>query len=183
MGIGRIGCDVARIAKAFGMQTVAWSENLSIERAQEVGATLVSKHELLSQADIVTLHLRLSDRTRGIIGATELAMMKPTAFLINTARSQLVEEPALIDALRERRIAGAGLDVFDAEPLPAGHPFLELENTVITPHLGGVTRERYEDDYRQVVEDIQAWLNGTPIRVLNGDVLKGKNLRSPSAPK
>ena len=176
-GLGMIGAQVARIGKAFEMSVIAWSQNLSGERASECGVTAVSKDHLLANSDVLTLHLRLSERTRGVIGAPELAAMKPTAFLINTARSGLVDEAALIDALRNREIAGAGLDVYDREPLPADHPLRRLENTVITPHLGGVTIDRFRAHYNQVIENIITYLSGKPARVLNPDVLKRPNLR------
>jgi phosphoglycerate dehydrogenase-like enzyme len=142
---------------AFGMNVVAWSQNLTAERAAEVGVARVEKKHLLSTSDIVSLHLKLSDRTAGVIGATELALMKPTAYLINTSRGPLVDEAALIAALREGRIGGAGLDVFDIEPLPADHPLRSLPNTVLTPHIGYVTGATYEIWWRHVVEDIAAW--------------------------
>jgi phosphoglycerate dehydrogenase-like enzyme len=128
----------------------------------------VSKDELLSQSDVVSIHLVLSDRTRGLVGARELALMKPTAFLVNTSRGPIVDEAALIEALRQHRIAGAGLDVFDQEPLPPGHPFLQLDNTLITPHLGYVTLETLDRFYGEAVEDILAWLQGAPVRVIEG---------------
>jgi phosphoglycerate dehydrogenase-like enzyme len=167
IGLGRLGSRVARIGCAFEMEVLAWSEHLSIERAAEAGATRAEKDELLSRSDVVSIHLVLSDRTRGLIGRREIALMKPTAYLVNTARGPIVDEAALIAALRERRLAGAGLDVFDEEPLPRDHPFLTLPNTVITPHLGYVTAETYAVFYRQTVEDIRAWLAGAPIRVLS----------------
>jgi phosphoglycerate dehydrogenase-like enzyme len=148
------------------MEVIAWSQNLTQERAEQVGARLVSKDELFSQADVLSIHLVLSDRTRGLVGARELALMKPDAFLINTSRGPIVDEGALVAALRERRIAGAGLDVFDEEPLPAGHPYLQLDNTLITPHLGYVTLETYERFYGGAVEDILGFLSGSPVRVI-----------------
>jgi phosphoglycerate dehydrogenase-like enzyme len=166
IGLGRLGTEVARIGKAFGMQVVAWSQNLTREAADGLGVELVDKDVLFQRADVVTVHLVLSDRTRGIVGKRELALMKPTAFLINTARGPVVDEQALIDALRRSVIAGAGLDVFDEEPLPVDHPLRRLENAVLTPHLGYVTVENYREAYGQAVEDIQAFLAGTPIRVI-----------------
>jgi phosphoglycerate dehydrogenase-like enzyme len=157
IGLGNLGAAVARIGLAFGMNVVAWSQNLTAERAAEVGVARVEKEQLLSTSDIVSLHLKLSDRTAGVIGATELALMKPTAYLINTSRGPLVDEAALIAALREGRIGGAGLDVFDIEPLPADHPLRSLPNTVVTPHIGYVTGATYEIWWRHVVEDIAAW--------------------------
>jgi phosphoglycerate dehydrogenase-like enzyme len=166
LGLGNLGSQVARVGLAFGMNVVAWSQNLTQERADEVGAKLVSKDELFSQADVVSVHLVLSDRTRGLVSARELALMKPTAYLVNTSRGPIVDEAALIAVLRERRIAGAGLDVFDTEPLPPDHPFLQLDNTLITPHLGYVTRETYQRFYGEAVEDILGFLSGAPVRVI-----------------
>jgi D-3-phosphoglycerate dehydrogenase len=166
IGLGKLGSQVATIGNAFGMKVIAWSQNLTAEKAQAAGATLVSKEELLRQADFVTIHQQLSARTRGLIGAAELALMKPTAFFINTSRGPIVDEKALEDALRAKKIAGAGIDVYDAEPLAAGHPFRKLDNIVITPHLGYVTAENYKRFYGQMVEDIRAWLDGKPIRVI-----------------
>ncbi len=166
VGLGNLGSQVARVGLAFGMNVIAWSQNLTRERAEQVGAKLVSKEELFTQADIVSIHLVLSDRTRGLVSQMELSLMKPTAYLINTSRGPIVDERALVSALRERRIAGAGLDVFDQEPLPAGHPFLELDNTLITPHLGYVTTETYTRFYGEAVEDIVGYLNGAPQRVI-----------------
>jgi phosphoglycerate dehydrogenase-like enzyme len=157
VGLGKLGAEVARIGLAFGMDVVAWSQNLTPERAAEVGVRLVDKHELFSTSDVVTLHLKLSDRTHGIVGAPELALMQPTAYLVNTSRGPLVDEAALVDALRHYSIAGAGLDVFDVEPLPADHPLRSLPNTVVTPHIGYVTTATYEGWWRQVVENIRAW--------------------------
>lgn len=167
LGLGKIGSQIATFGKAFGMSLLAWSQNLTPERAAQCGATLVGKEELLSRSDIVTIHLVLSDRTRGLIGARELALMKPTAYLINTSRGPIVEEKALIEALEKGIIAGAALDVFDVEPLPLDHPFRRLKNTVITPHIGYVTKETYQVFFGDAVEDIQAFLAGKPIRVLN----------------
>ncbi|GIX45999.1 MAG: hypothetical protein KatS3mg131_0210 [Candidatus Tectimicrobiota bacterium] len=166
IGLGRLGSQVAAIGRAFQMQVLAWSQNLTAERAAACGATLVGKDELLSRADVVTLHLVLSERTRGLIGARELSLMKPTAYLINTSRGPIVDEAALLAALQRRAIAGAGLDVFDEEPLPPDHPLLQLDNTVLTPHLGYVTEETYRVFYGQAVEDIEAFLRGQPVRVL-----------------
>lgn len=166
IGLGRLGSQVATVGQAFGMQVLAWSQNLTEERATQYGATLVGKDELLSRSDVVTLHLILSQRTRGLIGQRELDLMKPTAYLVNTSRGPIVDESALLQALEQGRIAGAGLDVFDEEPLPLNHALRHLDNTVITPHLGYVTRETYEVFYGQAVEDIQAFLRGNPVRVL-----------------
>ena len=177
IGLGRIGSEVARIAPAFGMRVMAWSENLTEERAREVGATRVGKEELLQASDVVTMHLRLSARTEKTIGAAEFALLRPTAFLVNTARSGLVEERALVDALRNGRIAGAALDVFDEEPLPVDHPLRHLPNTVVTPHIGGVTRERYSEDYAEAMEDVLSFLSGHRVRVLNHAVLQNPRAR------
>jgi D-3-phosphoglycerate dehydrogenase len=166
LGLGKLGSRVATIAKAFGMPLIAWSQNLTQEKCDAVGATLVSKEDLFRRADFLSVHLVLSPRSRGLVTAAELALMKPTAFLVNTSRGPIVDEAALIDALRGRRIAGAGLDVFDLEPLPVDHPLRGLDNAVLTPHLGYVTQENYRVYYGQMVEDIRAWLAGTPVRVL-----------------
>jgi phosphoglycerate dehydrogenase-like enzyme len=167
MGLGNLGSQVATVGTAFGMSVLAWSQNLTTERAAQFGATLIGKDELLSRADIVTIHLVLSDRTRGLVGARELGLMKSTAYLVNTSRGPIVDEEALVQALRQGTIAGAALDVFDEEPLPLNHSLRRLENTVITPHLGYVTAETYKVFYGQAVEDIQAFLRGEPIRVIN----------------
>jgi phosphoglycerate dehydrogenase-like enzyme len=166
LGLGKLGGQVARVGRAFEMPVLAWSQNLTAERAAECGATLVGKDELLARSDVVTIHLVLGARTRGLLGARELALMKPTAYLVNTSRGPIVDEPALVRALAERRIAGAALDVYDEEPLPADHPLRRLDRTVITPHLGYVTEETYRVFYGDAVEDIQAFLRGTPARVL-----------------
>jgi phosphoglycerate dehydrogenase-like enzyme len=166
LGLGRLGSGVARVGRAFGMEVIAWSEHLTAERAAEVGATRVERDELFSAADILSIHVVLSDRTRGLVGAKELAAMKPTAYLINTSRGPIVDETALIDALHARQIAGAGLDVYDVEPLPMTHPLRSAPHTVLTPHIGFVTRETYRQWYGGAVEDIAAFLSGKPIRVL-----------------
>ena len=167
LGLGRLGSQVARVGKAFGMETIAWSQNLTAERAAEAGAALVSKAELFARADIVSIHLVLSPRSRELVGEAELARMKPTAFLVNTSRGPIVDEAALLAALRAKRIAGAGLDVFEPEPLPRDHPVLKLDNVVITPHLGYVTEEGYRLAYGQAVEDIRGFLEDKPVRVIN----------------
>ena len=167
IGLGRLGERVAKVGLAFGMDVVAWSQNLTDERAAEVGVRRVGKEELLRTSDVVTLHVVLSDRSRGLIGAEEFELMKPTAILVNTARGPIVDEAALIDALRERRIAGAGLDVFDVEPLPVDHPLRELRNAVLTPHIGYGTRGSYERYLGEPVDDVLAWLDGSPVRVMN----------------
>lgn len=166
IGLGKLGTRVARIANALDMKVIAWSQNLTAERALQAGATLMSKEHLLAQSDFITVHVQLSDRTRGLIGAKELALMKPTAFFINTSRGPVVDEKAIEEALKAKKIAGAAIDVFDVEPLPLDHPFRKLDNIVITPHLGYVTAENYEGFYVQMVEDIRAWLDGKPIRVI-----------------
>jgi phosphoglycerate dehydrogenase-like enzyme len=166
IGLGRLGSRVARVGRAFEMRVLAWSQNLTAERAAEAGATRVDRDELLARSDVVTLHLVLSERTRGLIGARELALMKPSAYLVNTSRGPLVDEAALVRALREGTIAGAGLDVYDEEPLPRDHPLRRLPNTVLTPHLGYVTEETYRVFYGQALEDVEAFLRGQPTRVL-----------------
>jgi phosphoglycerate dehydrogenase-like enzyme len=166
IGLGNLGSRVAKVGLAFGMEVIAWSQNLTQEKAEQAGVTLVGKDELFSRADIVTIHLVLSDRSRGLVGARELGLMKPTAYLVNTSRGPIVDEDALAQVLKERRMAGAALDVFETEPLSAGHPFLRLDNTLITPHIGYVTRESYERFYGDAVEDILAFLDGRPVRVL-----------------
>ncbi|MGY1915811.1 D-2-hydroxyacid dehydrogenase family protein [Blastococcus sp. SYSU DS0973] len=166
IGLGRIGSQVARIGAAFGMDVVAWSQNLTDERAAEVGARRVDRDELFATADVATVHLLLSKRTRGLIGADDLALMKHTAVLVNTSRGPIVDEAALIDVLRRGAIAGAGLDVYDREPLPRDSPLRELRRAVLTPHLGYVTRGTYEVFYGEAVEDVAAFLSGAPIRVI-----------------
>jgi phosphoglycerate dehydrogenase-like enzyme len=166
LGLGRIGEAVARIGVAFGMRVIAWSQNLSSERAAEVGVQRVEKDELFREADVLTIHLKLGDRTKGLVGARELGLMKPGAYLVNTSRGPIVSEDALIEALQERRIGGAALDVFDEEPLAAGHPFRFLPNVLATPHIGYVTENTYRVAYPQIVEAIRAWIDGAPIRQL-----------------
>jgi phosphoglycerate dehydrogenase-like enzyme len=159
IGLGNIGREVARIGRAFGMKIIAWSQNMTPEIAAAAGATLVSKDELFRQADVVTIHLILSRRTRGLVGAAELALMKPTARLINTSRGQIVDEPSLIKVLQSHSIAGAALDVFDQEPLPAQHPFRTLDNVLATPHIGYVAENLYRAFYGDAVASIIAWLD------------------------
>jgi phosphoglycerate dehydrogenase-like enzyme len=166
LGVGNIGSQVAHIAKAFGMGVLAWSANLTDERAEGVGAKRVEKDELFRQADIVSVHLVLSDRTRGLIARDELALMKPTAFLVNTSRGPIIDDDALVDALERGVISGAGLDAFAVEPLPPDHPYRRLQNVVATPHIGYVTEDCYRIFYDQIVEDITGWLAGAPLRVL-----------------
>jgi phosphoglycerate dehydrogenase-like enzyme len=166
VGLGKLGSRVARVANAFDMKVIAWSENLTAEKAKEAGATLVSKDELFKQSDFVTIHTQLSARTRGLVGAAELALMKPTAFFINTSRGPIADEKAIEAVLKANKIAGAAIDTYNEEPLPLDHPFRKLDNIVITPHLGYVTAENYKRFYGQMVEDIRAWLDGKPIRVI-----------------
>lgn len=167
IGLGRIGGRIASYAQAFGMDVVAWSQNLTQERADEVGVRLVTKEGLLQTSDIVTIHVRGSERTFGLLGRRELAMMKPTSYLVNTSRGPIVDEGVLIEALSEGRIAGAGLDVYSQEPIDPDHALLRLDNTVLTPHIGYVTRETFEIFYGDTVEAIAAFHAGAPIRVLN----------------
>jgi len=162
VGLGRVGGQVARIGLAFGMKIIAWSQNMTPEIAATVGATMVPKSELFRQADIVTIHLILSKRTRGLIGAAEFEVMKPAARLINTSRGPIVDEAALIAALASRTIGGAALDVFDQEPLPAGHPFRSLDNVLATPHIGYVGEDLYRTFFQDVVASISAWLDERP---------------------
>ena len=167
LGLGKIGSRVARVGLAFGMDVSAWSRNLSQERADDVGVELApSKEELLAGSDFVSVHLALSDRTRGLIGAAELALLKPTAYLVNTSRAAIVDQDALLAALREGRIAGAGVDVFDVEPLPADHPMRTAPRLLATPHLGYVSQANYATYYGQAVEAVQAYLAGAPVRRL-----------------
>ncbi|MBN9513703.1 MAG: D-2-hydroxyacid dehydrogenase family protein [Alphaproteobacteria bacterium] len=172
LGLGKLGSRVAGYAKAFGMDVVAWSQNLTAEKAEAIGVKYVSKDELLSTSDFISIHLALSDRTRGLIGAAELAKMKKTAILINTSRGPIVDEAALIAALKNGTIAHAGLDVYDKEPVAAGHPLTKLENVTLVPHLGYVVEDSYRHFYKGTIEDIEAWLDGKPINVLNPDALK-----------
>jgi phosphoglycerate dehydrogenase-like enzyme len=152
------------------MSVLAWSQNLTAYKASQCGATLVSKDELFAHSDIVTIHVQLSGRTRGLVGARELGMMKPSAYLINTARGPIVDEAALVQALESRAIAGAGLDVFDQEPLPPGHPLTKLDNTILVPHIGYVTEDQYRVRYRDTVENVAAYLRGEPLHMINPDV-------------
>jgi phosphoglycerate dehydrogenase-like enzyme len=158
LGLGNIGGEVARIARAFGMRVMAWSENLTPERAAATGAQVVSRRELFQQADILTIHLVLSPRTRGLVGKSELALMKQSARLVNTSRGPIVDENALLETLRERRLAGAAIDVFDVEPLPPEHPFRRLDNLIATPHIGYVSRELYRVFYQDTVANIEGWM-------------------------
>ncbi|MEU0587830.1 D-2-hydroxyacid dehydrogenase family protein [Streptomyces sp. NPDC006132] len=167
LGLGKIGSRVAQVGLAFGMRVGAWSQNLTRERAEEVGVELAdSKEQLLADSDFVSIHLALSDRTRGLLGPAELALLKPTAYLVNTSRAAIVDQDALLDALHAGRIAGAGVDVFDIEPLPAGHPMRTAPRLLATPHLGYVSRANFATYYGQAVEDIRAFLDGAPVRRL-----------------
>ena len=166
IGLGNLGTQVARIGTAFGMEIAAWSQNLTEERAQAAGAKLLAKEQLLAASDVVTIHLKLSRRTRGLIGAAELETMKPSAYLVNTSRGPIVDESALVEALEQGSIAGAGLDTFDREPLPLDHPLRSLPNTVLTPHVGYVIEEGYRGYYGDAVEDIVAFIAGSPVRVI-----------------
>lgn len=166
IGLGRLGGRMARIGQAFDMDVVAWSQNLDPADAESLGVQAVSKEELFSTSDVLTIHYKLSDRSRGIVGAAELDLMKNTAVLINTSRGPLVDTDALIDALEAGSIGGAGIDVYDTEPVPADHPLRTAPRTVLTPHLGYVTRDTYSVFYSQAVENVAAWMAGQPIRVL-----------------
>ena len=166
LGLGKLGSKAAAIGKAFGMTSIAWSQNLTEDKAREGGASLVSKEDLFRRSDFVTIHTQLSPRTRGVVGAAELGLMKPTAYLINTSRGPIVDEAALLESLKSKKIAGAGLDVFDTEPLPVDHPLRKLDNALLTPHLGYVTEENYSRYFPQMVEDIRGWLDGKPVRVM-----------------
>jgi phosphoglycerate dehydrogenase-like enzyme len=167
LGLGSIGQRVAQFGQVFGMKVIAWSENLTAERAEQAGVTHVSKQQLFEQADVLSVHLVLSERSRGLVDAQALGWMKPTALLVNTARGPIVDEAALIKALQKQQIAGAALDVFEQEPLPAMHPFRTLDNVLATPHVGYVSRQNYEQFFSQMIEDVQAWAAGEPVRLLN----------------
>jgi len=164
LGLGKLGQRVTNVAKAFGMKVIAWSQNLTAEKAKEAGADYVSKEDLFAKADIVTIHLVLSERSRGLVGAKELGLMKKTGYLINTSRGPIVDETALIAALTSKTIGGAGLDVFNVEPLPLDSPFRKMDNVVITPHLGYVSEQNYRKYFPDIVENIRAWLDGKPVR-------------------
>jgi phosphoglycerate dehydrogenase-like enzyme len=179
LGLGRVGAKVALAAPAFGMHVIAWSTNMTDERAAACGATRVERDELFARADFLSVHLVLSARSRGLIGRDELARMKPTAYLINTSRGPIVDEAAMIDALERHAIAGAGLDVYDVEPLPLDHPLRRLPNTVLTPHVGYMSRESYAIFYSQMLEDIEAWLAGEPIRRILSTVVPDKLAHAP----
>jgi phosphoglycerate dehydrogenase-like enzyme len=158
LGLGRSGSRVARVGTAFGMDVIAWSTNLTREAAEQSGATYVARDELFSRADVLTIHLVLSERTRGLVGAAELGLMKPTALLVNTSRGPIVDEKALVEALQAGRLAGAGLDVFDTEPLPTDHALRSLHSVVATPHIGYVADRVYRTFYGEAATKIAAWL-------------------------
>jgi D-3-phosphoglycerate dehydrogenase len=166
LGLGKLGARAAGVGKAFGMEVIAWSQNLTPERCKEVGVEYSAKEDLFRNADVVTIHLVLSDRTRGLVTGKELGLMKKTTFLVNTSRGPIVEEKALIDALNAKQIAGAGLDVFDVEPLPLDHAYRKMDNIVITPHLGYVSLQNYERYYPDIVDNIRGFLDGKPSRVV-----------------
>ncbi|MBM3623012.1 MAG: D-2-hydroxyacid dehydrogenase family protein [Alphaproteobacteria bacterium] len=172
LGLGKLGSRVAGYAKAFGMEVVAWSQNLTAEKAAAHGARLVSKDELLASSDVITIHLILSGRTRGLIGAAEIAKMRRGVVLVNTSRGPIVEEAALIAALKSGHIASAGLDVYDIEPMRPGHPLTSLDNVVLAPHLGYVVEPAFRAFYADAIEDMLAWLDGKPIRVMNPETVK-----------
>jgi phosphoglycerate dehydrogenase-like enzyme len=166
IGLGKLGSQVAAVGRALGMKTIAWSSNLTAEACEKAGATYASKDELFATADIISIHVVLSERSRGLVSREDLARMKPTAYLINTARGPIVDEAALLEALQQKRIAGAGLDTYSHEPLPLDSPLRKLDNVVITPHLGYVTAENYRRIFSDTIEGIEAWLNGAPVRLL-----------------
>ena len=166
LGLGKLGARAAGVGKAFGMKVIAWSQNLTPEKCKEVGVEYVSKEDLFRNADFISIHLQLSDRTRGLVTANEFALMKKTAYLVNTSRGPIVDEKALIAALNDKRIGGAGLDVFDVEPLPTDHPFRRMDNVVLTPHLGYVSQQNYAGYYPDIVDDIRGWMDGKPVRVI-----------------
>src|SRR6201985_1329237 len=166
VGLGKLGAKVSGLAKAVGMDVIAWSPNLTPERCKEVGVGYATKEELFATADIITVHVVLSQRSRGLVGREDLARMKPTAYLVNTSRGPIVDEAALLEILQQKKIAGAGIDVFSVEPLPVDHPFRKLDNMVVTPHLGYSTEEVFRGHYVQMVEGIDAWLKGEPVRRL-----------------
>jgi D-3-phosphoglycerate dehydrogenase len=166
VGLGKLGAKMAGLAKAFGMNVIAWSPNLTAERCQEVGVGYATKEQLFEGADVITVHVVLSQRSRGLVGPEDLGRMKPSAYLVNTSRGPIVDEAALLDVLQRRKIAGAGIDVFSVEPLPIDHPFRKLDNIVLTPHLGYVSQDAFRAHYSQMVEGIEAWIRGEPRRKL-----------------
>jgi phosphoglycerate dehydrogenase-like enzyme len=169
VGLGKLGSSVAKVGLAFGMKVIAWSQNLTDERAAKVGVTRVDKETLLSQSDYISIHLILSDRSRGLISANDLKKMKPSSYLVNTSRGPIVDEDALLKALQNHQIAGAGIDVYSEEPLPVGNPFRTLENVLLTPHMGYVATNNISKMYRDAAENIAAFLEGSPVRVLNNN--------------
>ena len=166
LGLGKLGTRTANIAKAFGMKVIAWSQNLTAEKSQAAGVGYVEKDELFRQSDFISIHVVLSQRSRGLVGARELGLMKPSSYIINTSRGPIIDETALIAALRDKKIAGAGLDTFDVEPLPLDHPYRSIENVVITPHLGYVSQQNYEKYYPDILDDIRGFIDGKPVRVI-----------------
>ena len=166
IGLGKRGAKVAKLAQAFGMKVIAWSPNLTPEKCAEAGVSYASKEELFENADVITVHVVLGPRSRGLVGKEDLLRMKPTAYIVNTARGPIIDEAALLEVLQQKKIAGAGIDVFSVEPLPVDHPFRKLDNMVITPHLGYSTEEVFRGHYVQMVEGIDAWLKGEPVRRL-----------------
>jgi phosphoglycerate dehydrogenase-like enzyme len=169
LGLGKLGSRVARVGLALDMEVIAWSENLTKERCEEIGVRYATKDALFAGSDVISIHLVSSDRTRGMVGIDELTSMKPSAYLINTSRGPIIDEAALIEALSGGTIGGAGIDVYDVEPLPADHPLRSFKNAVLTGHTGYVVKEMYALAYGEVLENVQAWMDGAPIRVLNGE--------------
>ena len=167
IGLGKLGTRTANIAKAFGMDVIAWSQNLTAEKCREASVGYVDKEDLFRRSDFVTIHVVLSQRTRGLVGTNELGLMKPTAYIINTSRGPIIDETALLEALRDKKIAGAGLDVFDTEPLPLDHPLRKMDNVEITPHLGYVSEQNYRRYFADAVDDIRGFLHHKPVRVIN----------------
>ena len=167
VGLGKLGQRVAAIGKAFGMKTMAWSQNLTPEKAKEAGVDYATREDLFAKSDFVSIHYQLSDRSRGLIAGDDIGRMKKSAYLINTARAPIVDQAALLKALQDKKIAGAGLDVFEVEPLPVDHPYRKLDNVVITPHLGYVSEQNYRKYFPDIVEDIRAFLDGKPVRVIS----------------
>jgi D-3-phosphoglycerate dehydrogenase len=166
LGLGKLGTRTAMIGKAFGMKVIAWSQNLTPEKCKEAGVDHVTKEDLFRQSDFISIHVVLSQRSRGLVGASELGLMKPTAYIINTSRGPIIDEAAMLTVLREKKIAGAGLDVFDIEPLPKDHPLRKMDNAVLTPHLGYVALRNYQNYFAGVVEDIRGFIDGKPVRVM-----------------
>ena len=177
IGLGHMGSLVAKVATAFDMNIIAWSQNMTQERAEECGATLVDKETLFKESDIVSIHLVLSDRTRGLVGASDLALMKPSAYIVNISRGPIIDEKSLIDVLERKAIAGAALDTFDIAPLPKDHPLFKTPNTLICPHLGYVIDDSYEAFYAGVIENVRAFTSGEPVRTINEDVLTSPQFR------